>query len=103
MVGWGIAPYPSGEFKDGGVRTSHRIHGSAVLVGHPGQSPHLGELLFKLLPAIAAVGAAVQLAVDAIGQDQVGVGGVGAKFHKGELGSTGKGRVSQDCPPSVDR
>ena len=46
--------------------TSLKIQGTAILIRHPGQSPYLGELLFKFLPAIACVMAIVQLAIDAV-------------------------------------
>jgi len=75
-------------------------------VGSPGQRPHLCELFLQLLPTLTAIGAAIKLAIDAVGKNQIGVGGVGReipKFQRGEFGSTGNGGVSHDFPPSMDR
>jgi hypothetical protein len=57
-----------------------------ALVRHPGQGMDLAEFPVKLAPGIASIGAAEDLAVDAAGQQNIGVCGMGGKVPDRPVG-----------------
>src|SRR5712691_8979138 len=59
---------------------------------HPRQRPHLAELLPDLLPRVPTVLAPKQLAIQATGQHQVGVCGVGRETTNVAVGLAGQGQ-----------
>ena len=60
----------------GGGEVFSREHCGQTLVRRPDEGVHLAKFPGKLAPGIARIGAAEDLAVDATGQQKIGVGSV---------------------------
>src|SRR5262245_35629426 len=65
---------------------SRRERGKHGLVWYPGEGVHLTKFPGKLTPGIARIGAAEDLAVDAAGQQKIGVGSVAGKVPDRAVG-----------------
>ena len=69
-----------------GGATSRAQHRGTALVRHPGEGVDFAEFPGKLAPGIARIGAAEDLAVDAAGQQEIGVGSVGGQVPDRAVG-----------------